>query len=67
MLTSQPPFVPLPLPVVLAGCGLAIFAGLVVTYVDAKKIYWSVKYLPYVPRQRQDELRQQLTDHDFDQ
>ena len=67
MLTSQPPLVHLPLPVVLGGCGLAIFAGLFVTYFDVKKIYWSLKYLPHVPRQRQDELRQQLTNHEFDQ
>jgi len=67
LLTLPPPVVQLPLLLVIVVIGLAIIAGLFSTYVNAKRIYWSLKHLPYVPFQRQAELRQQLTDHEFDQ
>ncbi len=66
ILAFPPPIVHLPLLVVIVVSGLTVIAGLFCTYLIARKIYWSLKYLPYVPRQRQDELRQQLTDHEFD-
>ncbi len=67
LLALPPPIVHLPLLLVIVVSGLAIIGGLFSTYVNAKKIYWSLKNLTYVPRLRQDELRQQLTDHEFDQ
>ena len=67
LLLLPPTIVHLPLLLVIVVSGLAIIAGVFSTYVNAKKIYWSLKNLPYVPRLRQDELRQQLTDHEFDQ
>jgi hypothetical protein len=65
-LTSRSLPVHLPLPVVLVGCRVAIVFGLVGICLDAMLIYLSLKKLPHVARQRQDELRQQLTDHEFD-
>lgn len=67
LLTTPPSPVHNPLLLVIVGNGFAIIAGLFGTYISAKKIYWSLKNLPYVPRQRQMELQQQLTDHEFDQ
>jgi hypothetical protein len=66
LLTLPPPIVHIPLSVVLAVSGLAIVAGLYDTYIVAKKIYRSLKNLSHVARKRQDELRQQFTEHEFD-
>src|SRR5690348_15531166 len=48
LLTLAPRFVHIPLPLGVVVSGLAIIAGLFITYVQATKTYWSVKNLPHV-------------------